>query len=94
MNIKKQKRNLSDAQVVILKENSKIFSILSIVFGLLSIFVLAVLFVPLGIFFSFLGFLKKNPTNISLSVLGFVFSIIGLLTSPMLMSLIGLGFIR
>ncbi|MBY0463236.1 MAG: hypothetical protein K2Q34_08660 [Alphaproteobacteria bacterium] len=94
MNIKKQKKDLSEAQVVILKENSKIFSILSIVFGLLSIFVLSILFVPLGVFFSFLGFLKKNPTNITLSVLGFVFSVIGLLTSPMLMSLIGFGFMR
>lgn len=92
MNIKKQKRDLSDAQVVILKENSKAFSILSIVFGLLSIFVLSILFVPLGFFFSFLGFLKKNPANLILSGLGFLFSVIGLLTSPLLMSLI--GFIR
>ena len=94
MNIKKQKRDLSDTQVVILKGNSKAFSILGIVFGLLSIFVLSVLFVPLGVFFSFLGFLKKNPTNICLSVLGFVFSVIGLLTSPLLLSLIGFGFIK
>lgn len=92
MNIKKLEKKLSsDAQVVFIKEQSKVFGILGLVFGLLSIFLLAVLFVPLGLIFCLFGLLKRDSANIALSVLGLLLCLIGFLTSPFLMSLIGFG---
>ncbi len=82
----------SNAQTVIIKEKSKTFSIFGIVFGLLSVFIMAILFVPLSIIFSLLGLLKRDTTNIILGVTGLVLSLIGLMTSPLLMGLIGLRF--
>lgn len=81
-----------NVQTVIVKEKSKTFSIFGIVFGLLSVFIMAILFVPLGVIFSLLGLLKRDTTNIILGVAGLVLSLIGLMTSPLLMGLIGLRF--
>ena len=95
MNVRNlEKRSATGRDVIVIKEPSKLFSISSLVFGLFSIFILSILFVPLGVLFSFLGFLKRDLTNGVLSLIGFVFSLIGLLTSPMLLSLIGFGFMK
>lgn len=84
----------AETQVVFIKTKSKTFGILGLVFGLISVFILSVLFVPLSIVFSVLGLLKRDPTNIILGASGLVLSLIGLMTSPMLMGLVGLGFMR
>lgn len=85
----------SDAQgVIIIKEKSKTCGILGLVFGLLSVFIMAILFVPLGIIFSVLGILKRDTINLILGVSGLILSLIGVMTSPLLMGLIGLGFMR
>ncbi len=95
MNIQNLEKKLSpDAQVVFIKEKSKVFGILGAVFGFLSIFMLSILFVPLGMLFSSIGFLKRDTTNILLAILGFVFSGVGLLTSSLLMSLVSFGLLK
>jgi hypothetical protein len=95
MNVRNlEKRSATGRDVIVIKEPSKLFGFLSLIFGLLSVFILSVLFVPLGVLFSFLGFLKRDLANSALSGIGLVFSVIGLLTSPMLLSLIGLGFMK
>ena len=84
----------AETQVVFIKTKSKTFGILGLVFGLISVFIMSVLFVPLIILFSVLGLLKRDLTTIILGGSGLVLSLIGLMTSPMLMGLIGLGFMR
>ncbi len=92
--VETQSNQFQQTRVMIIKENSKTFSILGLVFGLLSVFIMTILFVPLSILFSAMGLLKRDTINLILGASGLVLSLIGLMTSPILMALIGLGFMR
>ncbi len=61
--------------------------IASFVLGLLSIFVMAPLFVPLAIIFGLFG-LKENT---GISIAGIICALIGFFTSPVLLGLVGLA---
>lgn len=61
--------------------------IASFILGLLSIFVMAPLFVPLAIIFGIFGL--KDSTG--LSIAGIICAFIGFFTSPVLLGLVGLA---
>lgn len=73
------------------EKKSHVFGFLGIFFGFLSIFTLAIVFVPLGGLFSALALSRRNFTNLLLGAVGFILAGIGFITSPLLMSLLGLG---
>ena len=78
-------------QIIIQIQPPKTLGILGIIFGFLSIFVLAFLFVPLALLFSILALFKKDLTNKMLASFGIIFSVMGLLTSPFLLGVIGMS---
>lgn len=61
---------------------------LSVVFGLLSIFGPAFLFTPLGVLVSIIAIFRGQA---GLGFLGLLLSVAGVLTSPILMGLLGAG---
>lgn len=78
----------SNTQTIILRnETGNAIGIASFVFGVISIFVLAPVFVPLGLLFGVIGIIKKQMVW---SVIGLICSIVGFLTSPILLGLFGL----
>ena len=80
-------------QILIQIQPPKTLGILGIIFGFLSIFVLAFLFVPLALLCSILAFFKKDLTNKMLASFGIIFSVIGVLTSPFLLGVIGMSWL-
>ena len=78
-------------QILIQIQPPKTLGILGIIFGFLSIFVLAFLFVPLALLCSVLALFKKDLTNKMLGSFGIIFSVMGLLTSPFLLGVIGMS---
>ncbi len=70
-------------------------AILGIVFGLISIFVLGMLFVPLATVCAGIGLYRsirhKYMPAIGMSVLAFILTLVGLFTSPSLLLLLGFG---
>ena len=81
-------------KIIYQKDPSKILGIFAVLFGFLSIFMFSVLFVPLSVLFSVLAFLKKDISNKILGGIGFILSFIGIMTSPLLLSLIGFTLIK
>tara|TARA_B100001109_G_scaffold17176_2_gene12400 strand:+ start:3006 stop:3278 length:273 start_codon:yes stop_codon:yes gene_type:complete len=75
---------MSDEKIII-KQSSPIYGTLSIIFGFIGIFILSPLFSPLAFILGLLACLQKEYTA---GILGIVFSIVGILTSPILMALL------
>ena len=86
-----EKASMKQAQIIYKKNPSNTFGILSVVFGGLSIFMIALLFVPLGVLFGVLSLLKRTFPTMALGIIGLLLSILGFLTSPFLMGFLGLG---
>jgi len=86
-----EKASTNQAQILYKKSPSNVIGILSVVFGGVSIFTLALLFVPLGVLFGVLSLLKRRVAAITLGVVGLLLSVIGFLTSPLLMGLLGIS---
>ena len=86
-----EKASMKQAQIIYKKSPSNVIGILSVVFGGLSLFMIALLFVPLGVLFGILSLLKRRVAAVILGVVGIFLSVIGFLTSPLLMGLLGLG---
>lgn len=74
--------------IVVIQNQSNALGIASFIFGLISIFILSVLFVPLALIFGVFGIIKKQ---IVWSVVGIIFALIGFATSPMLLGMFGLA---
>nr|VFK12801.1 MAG: hypothetical protein BECKLPF1236B_GA0070989_104018 [Candidatus Kentron sp. LPFa] len=78
----------TSSTVIIVDKRGNAAGIASFIFGLLSIFFLAPLFVPLALLLGVIGVIKKQ---LIWSVLGIVCGIIGFVTSPILLGLFGLA---
>ena len=74
-----------DNEKVIIKQTSPVYGTLSIIFGFIGIFILSPLFSPLAFILGMLACLQKEYTA---GILGIIFAIIGILTSPILMALL------
>jgi len=86
-NVLKEQGN---AQTIIIQNGNvsgNALGIASFVFGLISIFILSPLFVPLGIILGTIALIKKQ---LLWGSLGLVCSVIGFMTSPILLGVMGL----
>jgi len=79
--------NENKETVVVIQNQSNALGIASFIFGLISIFILSPLFVPLALLFGVLGIIKKQ---IVWSIVGIIFALVGFATSPMLLGMFGL----
>ncbi len=75
-------------QTIIIQNASSAMGIASFIFGLISIFMFSILFVPLSLLFGVIGIIKKQ---FIWSSLGIVFAIIGFMTSPVLLGMLGMA---
>jgi len=78
--------NENKEKVIIIEKQSDALGIASVIFGLVSIFVFSVIFMPLALLFGILGLLKKQYVW---SSVGIIFALIGFATSPMLLAMVG-----
>ena len=74
-----------DKDRIIIKETVQHYGTMSVIFGFVGIFILSPLFSPLAFIFGILAITKQEYLA---GLLGIFFSIIGVLTSPILMALI------
>jgi hypothetical protein len=74
--------------VVVVADQSNALGIASFIFGLIGIFILSPLFVPLSFLFGIIGIAKKQ---LVWSIVGMIFALIGFVTSPILMGSLGLA---
>ena len=72
---------------IIIKEQTQIYGVLSITFGFIGIFIFSFIFSPIAFILGVLAISKKEYTA---GFIGIAFSIIGVLTSPILMALLHL----
>tara|TARA_B100000900_G_scaffold384423_1_gene373230 strand:- start:37 stop:309 length:273 start_codon:yes stop_codon:yes gene_type:complete len=70
---------------IIIKQSAPIYGTLSIIFGFIGIFILSPLFSPIAFILGLLACLQKEYTA---GVLGILFGIVGVITSPILMALL------
>jgi hypothetical protein len=76
--------------IIIQQKGAGVTGILSIITGGISVFFLAMLFAPLGFLTGGIGLFSKG-TNRVLSIVGIILSILGVVTSPMIMLMLGLS---
>jgi hypothetical protein len=75
------------ATVIVQNNTSNAIGIASFVFGIISIFIFAPLFVPLAVILGIVAIVKKQ---LVWGILGIFCAIIGFATSPILLGLLGL----
>jgi accessory gene regulator protein AgrB len=73
--------------IIIQNAPNNSLGIASFIFGLISIFILSPIFVPLAVIVGTIAVIKKQY---SWGILGLVCAVIGFLTSPILLGLLGL----
>lgn len=83
-----EKPNENQQTIVVVNNTSNSLGIASTVFGFISIFIFSPIFVPLALLLGIIAIIKKQ---ILWGVIGIVFAIIGFVTSPILMSILGLA---
>tara|TARA_B100001093_G_C26529125_1_gene885222 strand:- start:495 stop:764 length:270 start_codon:yes stop_codon:yes gene_type:complete len=76
-----------DKEKIIIRESVQQYGTLSIIFGFIGIFILSPIFSPLAFIFGILSISKKEYLA---GIIGLLFSVIGVLTSPILMALINM----
>ena len=76
-----------DKEKIIIRESVQQYGTLSIIFGFIGIFILYPIFSPLAFIFGILSISKKEYLA---GIIGLLFSVIGVLTSPILMALINM----
>ena len=76
-----------DKEKIIIREPVQQYGTLSIIFGFIGIFILSPIFSPLAFIFGILSISKKEYLA---GIIGLLFSVIGVLTSPILMALINM----
>ncbi len=74
-------------RIIIEKNTSNAFGIASFIFGVISIFFLAPIFVPLSLLFGIIAIVSKQ---LAWGIMGIICAIIGFITSPILLGLFGL----
>jgi cytochrome c5 len=74
--------------IVVVDRRGSTLGILSFVFGFVSVFVLAPVFVPLAFLFGTIGLIRKQ---LAWSLVGIICGILGFLTSPILMGALGVA---
>lgn len=74
-------------RIIIEKNTSNALGIASFIFGVISIFFLAPIFVPLSLLFGILAIIGKQ---LAWGIMGIICAIIGFITSPILLGLFGL----
>ncbi|WMP16418.1 lysozyme inhibitor LprI family protein [Thiothrix lacustris] len=74
-------------RIIIEKNTSNAMGIASFIFGIIGIFFLAPIFVPLSLLFGILAVISKQ---LAWGIMGIVCAIIGFITSPILLGLFGL----
>lgn len=74
-------------KIVVQNNMSNTLGIASFIFGLISIFFLAPVFVPLALLFGIIAIIKKQ---LAWGIIGIICSIIGFVTSPILLGIFGL----
>lgn len=74
-------------KIIIEKNTSNAFGIASFIFGVISIFFLAPIFVPLSLLFGIIAIVSKQ---LAWGIIGIICAIIGFMTSPILLGLLGL----
>ena len=76
-----------DKEKISTREPAQQYGTLSIIFGFIGIFILSPIFSPLAFIFGILSISKKEYLA---GIIGLLFSVIGVLTSPILMALINM----
>ena len=76
-----------DKEKIIIRESVQQYGTLSIIFGFIGIFILSPIFSPLAFIFGILSISKREYLA---GIVGLLFSVIGILTSPILMALINM----
>ena len=76
-----------DKEKIIIRESVQNYGTLSIIFGFVGIFILSFIFSPLAFIFGILAITKHEYLA---GTLGILSSILGVLTSPILMALINM----
>ena len=72
---------------IIVKQASSIYGSLSIIFGFIGVFILSPLFSPLALILGLLACLQKEYAA---GLIGILFGVIGILTSPILLALLSM----
>ena len=72
---------------IIVKQSSSIYGSLSIIFGFIGVFILSPLFSPLALILGLLACLQKEYAA---GLIGILFGVIGILTSPILLALLSM----
>ena len=72
---------------IIVKQSSSIYGSLSIIFGFIGVFILSPLFSPLSLILGLLACLQKEYAA---GLIGILFGVIGILTSPILLALLSM----
>ena len=70
---------------IIIKQSTPVYGTLGIIFGFMGIFILSPLFSPLALILGSLACLQKEYTA---GILSIAFAILGVITSPILMTLL------
>lgn len=73
---------------MVVNDTSNSLGITSTVFGFISIFIFSPIFVPLALLLGIIAVIKKQMLW---GAIGIVFAIIGFVTSPVLMTMLGLA---
>ena len=76
-----------DKDRIIIKETVQHYGTMSVIFGFVGVFILSPIFSPLACIFGILSISKQEYLA---GAIGIIFSIIGVLTSPILMALINM----
>lgn len=74
-------------KIIIEKNTSNAFGIASFIFGVISIFFLAPVFVPLSLLFGIIAIISKQ---LAWGIMGIICAMIGFMTSPILLGIFGL----
>ena len=72
---------------IIVKQSSSIYGSLSIIFGFIGVFILSPLFSPLALILGLLACLQKEYAA---GLIGILFGVIGILTSPIFLALLSM----
>ena len=76
-----------DKDRIIIKETVQHYGTMSVIFGFVGVFILSPIFSPLAFIFGILSISKQEYLA---GAIGIIFSIIGVVTSPILMALINM----
>ena len=76
-----------EKEKIIIRESVPQYGTLSIIFGFVGVFILSPIFSPLAFIFGILSISKQEYLA---GAIGIIFSIIGVITSPILMALINM----